>query len=549
MIAETERAPIPGALLFIILTGMFTLIIVAIQIAVGAYHADLGTIGDETGHFVSSLLVFDYLRSGHFGNPMRFARAYYLHWPRVAIGHWPPLFYAIQTLAFAIAGRSVQTAIAFQAVVAGAAAGWPAWIVWRRMGWGPGIAVGLAVLTSPRLLYFVDLVMVDTPLGLWMFAAALAWAAFARRPVVGHAVLFAALAGAAILTKGNGIALALLPLLHAALTRDLRLLRNWRSWLAAGLVGAATAPWYALTYRMAAGGFVYHWGWNYIRLAIPFYLHAGFITLGPIALTGALAALGYLLYRGRERADDTMAALGALVLALVIFQMGAPADLSVRYLIPIVPAGMVLAAQGLQDVLSEGWTKLRPGTAAATVALLLAGNAAWSLHIPHVTPYGMNQMARRIIAADDANRFVLAAGDPHAEGALICAFAVQDPAQRYYVLRGSQELASSTFMGSGYRARFAHAADLGAWLSRSGIGWLVIAIRPGGKPFMEHDRQLLRVLGSDHPVFSKTGPRGEVRLYHLSSGEPTQVQVQALLQRVTPSSLGRTSHQAPAPRR
>jgi len=549
MTAEAGRAPTPGAPLFIILTGMFTLVVVAIQIAVGAYHADLGTIGDETGHFVSSLLVFDYLRSGHFANPMRFAQAYYLHWPRVAIGHWPPLFYAIQALAFAIGGRSVETAIAVQAAAAGVAAGWPAWIVWRRMGWGPGIAVGLAVLASPRLLYFVDLVMVDTPLGLCMFAAALAWAAFARRPVVGHAVLFAALASAAILTKGNGIALALLPLLHAALTRDSRLLWNWRSWLAAGLVGAATAPWYALTYRMAAGGFVYRWGWDYTRLAIPFYLRASLITLGPIALIGALAALGNLLYRGRKQADDTVAALGALVLALIIFQMCAPADLSVRYLIPIVPAGMVLSAQGFGDVLAEGWTKLRPGLTATTVAVLLAGNAAWSFHMPHVTPYGMNQMARRIIAAGGANRFVLAAGDAHAEGALICAFAVRDPAQRYYLLRGSQELASSTFMGSGYRARFAHTADLGAWLRRSGIGWLVIAIRPGGKPFMEHDRQLLRVLGSDHPVFSKTGPRGEVRLYRLSSGAPTRAQVQALLQRVAPSPLGRTSHPAPGRRR
>ena len=132
MRADRQRAGEAAAAIALLLG--FTLICLAIQWRVGAWQADLGTNGDEAAHFVSAMLVFDYLRHGLPGSPMRFARAYYQHWPRVAIGHWPPLFYPFQALAFAIGGRLVGTAMAVQALVAGGACGWAAG--WCGAGWG-----------------------------------------------------------------------------------------------------------------------------------------------------------------------------------------------------------------------------------------------------------------------------------------------------------------------------------------------------------------------------------------------------------------------------
>ncbi|MGH7041159.1 MAG: ArnT family glycosyltransferase [Acetobacteraceae bacterium] len=529
-----------GAVGFVLLMAVFSLVCVAVQIFVGAYHADLGTSGDEAGHFVNSLLVYDYVRRGLFTNPMHFALNYYFHWPRVSIGHWPPLFYPIQALAFAVAGRSVATALGVQALVAGAAAGWAAWLAWRRLGWMPGLATGAVVLASPFLLYSVDLIMVDTALGLWLLAAALTWGHFARRPGLGRAILFAFCASCAILTKGNGIALVLLPPLHAALTRNPGPLRDWRAWIAALLVGLATAPWYVLTYRMAAGGFVYAWGWHYTRLAVPYYLLAFPGSVGALGVVGVIAGLVGLVRRTDGWRDDTPASLAALVLAVLIFQMIAPADLLARYLIALVPAGAVLAALGLAALVRGIGRDRHPTLATVAVAVLLLLDAASMFRMPHVSPYGMGAIAHRIITAHDANVTVLAAGDDHAEAALIAAFAVEDPAQKFYVLRASQELATTNFMGSHYAARFAHAAEVTDWLRDSGIGWLVIGLSHGSLA-MRHDRELLdslRMPGAPWTlVADPTGPHGEVLLYRLSRRPVTQGQVHALLRRVMPSTL------------
>ncbi|MDA8252105.1 MAG: hypothetical protein M0Z28_23475 [Rhodospirillales bacterium] len=527
---------------FVLLTLGFTLACVVLQLHVGAYSADVGTGGDEAAHVVNGLLVYDYVRHGLFTNPMHFALRYYLHWPRVSIGHWPPLFYPFEAAAFLVGGRSIGSALALQALVAGSAAASAAWLIHRRIGWAAGLAAGLAVLASPLLLFSVDLIMTDTALGLWMVAAALAWARFAHQPGVGRAVLFAACASGAILTKGNGVALALLPVIHAALARDLAPLRDWRAWLAAALVGLVTAPWYVLTYRMMANGFVYSWGWRYTRLAVPFYLHAITTSLGVIGTIGFAIGLLGLVGRGTDRPFPTETSLAALVLALVVFQMLAPADLSARYLIPIVPAGIVVAAQGFARLARAVGLGRRSHRLHLAVAAALLLDAAGMFRMPHVTPYGMDAVAQAIIAAHDASNTVLAAGNDHAEGALIAAFAIADPTQRFYVLRASQELATTNFMGSQYAPRFVSAAEVAHWLQGSGIGWLAIDLSPGSVA-LRHNRQLLHALRSGNPewrlVFHATGPRGEVRLYRLSGNPATSAQLRALLLRVAPPSLAR----------
>ena len=549
MSARIGTAPSSGAgrsgAAFVMLTLGFTSACVALQRHVGAYSADVGTGGDEAAHVVNGLLIYDYLRHGLFGNPIHFALRYYFHWPRVSIGHWPPLFYPFEAAAFLVGGRSIGSALALQALVAGSAAASAAWLIHRRMGWAAGLAAGVAVLASPPLLFSVDLVMTDTALGLWMTAAALAWAWFARRPGLGRAVLFAAFASAAILTKGNGIALALLPMIHSAIGRSLAPLRDWRAWIAAALVGLVTAPWYALTYRMAAGGFVYSWGLQYTLRAVPFYLRAVPASLGAIGTIGFAIGLLGLVRRGTDEPDPTATSLAALVLALVVFQMLVPADLSARYLIPAVPAGIVVAAQGFASFIRAAGLGRRTHRAGLAVAAVMLLNAASMFRMPHVTPYGMDAVAKQIIAAHDVSDTVLAAGNDHAEGALIAAFAIADPAQRFYVLRASQELATTNFMGSLYSPRFSTTAELGHWLQNSGIGWLAIDLSPGSM-VLRHNRELLRAMRRGYPgwrlVFHATGPRGEVQLYRLSDQSATRAQLHALLLRAVPPSLAGWVH-------
>src|SRR5581483_5919113 len=85
--------------------ALFT-VITAIQFASGAYHSDFDADYDEASHAVSSLVVHDYLVHGLGTNPIAFAEDYYVHYPKVAIGHWPPVFYGSEALWMVAFGRS-----------------------------------------------------------------------------------------------------------------------------------------------------------------------------------------------------------------------------------------------------------------------------------------------------------------------------------------------------------------------------------------------------------------------------------------------------------
>ena len=75
---------------------IFGVLIVGLQIYGGAYQAEYDGHPDEAAHFVSSLLVRDYIGQWPWPDPLPWAIQYYIHYPKVAIGHWPPGYYIIQ---------------------------------------------------------------------------------------------------------------------------------------------------------------------------------------------------------------------------------------------------------------------------------------------------------------------------------------------------------------------------------------------------------------------------------------------------------------------
>src|SRR5688572_12835379 len=75
---------------------MFLALALALQIVRGSYHDEFNGSPDEPAHFVTGLMVRDYVANGLPGSPMAFARDYYLHYPKVAFGQWPPILYVVQ---------------------------------------------------------------------------------------------------------------------------------------------------------------------------------------------------------------------------------------------------------------------------------------------------------------------------------------------------------------------------------------------------------------------------------------------------------------------
>jgi hypothetical protein len=90
--------------------------VVILQVRGGAYISGFGGYPDEPAHLVTSLMVRDFIAGRDFGHPLQFAQQYYYHYPKVAIGVWPPGFYGALGTWFLIVGASRGTAVMFIAI-------------------------------------------------------------------------------------------------------------------------------------------------------------------------------------------------------------------------------------------------------------------------------------------------------------------------------------------------------------------------------------------------------------------------------------------------
>jgi hypothetical protein len=88
-------------------------LVVTLQVLGGAYASGFGGFPEEPAHLVSSLMVRDFLDNLDFRHAWHFAQQYYL-----AIGVWPPGFYAALGMCFLIFGASRASALMFIAIAA-----------------------------------------------------------------------------------------------------------------------------------------------------------------------------------------------------------------------------------------------------------------------------------------------------------------------------------------------------------------------------------------------------------------------------------------------
>jgi hypothetical protein len=272
----------------------------ATQWHMGAYAAELGY--DEASHYASGLMMHDYLLHGLGTSPVRFLIEWHSHYPLVGIGHWGPLYYGVEAGWMLLAGTSRAAALALSAVVAALTGTVIYAVTARRAGRVLGVLAGLAFVISPIAQAGSGAVMLDLPIALLCLSAALAYAAWLRDGWWGWALAFALLAAAALLVKGNGACLALLPPFVVLIGRRWDLLRRWSFWLPAPVVGVLAGPWYAVTDGQVEAGFRYSWGWSYIHQA----LRANAVILvggaGPALL--AAGVIGFVAACARQRRAD-----------------------------------------------------------------------------------------------------------------------------------------------------------------------------------------------------------------------------------------------------
>ena len=232
-------------------------------------QSEFGGHPDEASHYVTGLMIFDYL-SGHLGeNPLQFAEAYYEYYPKVAIGHFPPGYYVFESLWFALFSESIGSVFLFQSFVCALLAGFIGCAVTAARGHRLlGIGCALVCCSLPLVQRYAGMVMSDLLLGLFCFLACLSYAAFLRNPSYFLSFLFGCLAATAIMIKGSGLMLAFVPPIALILTRNYDLFKSRKFWASTIPVLLVCLPWMFLTYKITEEGMVSEWSLGYVAEAL-----------------------------------------------------------------------------------------------------------------------------------------------------------------------------------------------------------------------------------------------------------------------------------------
>ena len=98
--------------------------------------AEFAANADEPAHYVTGLMVHDYLARGFPSNPLEFAREFYSRYPKVAIGHWPPVFYIVQALWTSLFTASRASLLLLMAAISAALLTLTYWLAARYFGPG-----------------------------------------------------------------------------------------------------------------------------------------------------------------------------------------------------------------------------------------------------------------------------------------------------------------------------------------------------------------------------------------------------------------------------
>ncbi|WP_312487329.1 glycosyltransferase family 39 protein [Sphingomonas sp.] len=457
---------------------------------------------DESAHYVNTLFLADWLRAG-LPSPMTFARDYYAHFPKLSIGHWPPGWYALLAPLFALTWPSPFAAAIGSAFLAGL----PALLVFwglNRIG-APrfGLAAALAMLTLPLVGDSARAFLLDQPVALVVGLGAIAWLRAAEAPGWGRFALFGMLAAFAPLVKGNGALIALVPAIEIALARRWAILRDRRLWSVAVATLLVVAPWYAVSFRISAGGFNYAPGPAYAWLALSTNVAALVADLGWIG-TVAMVVGATMGWRDARALPVVRLAI-AVIVATLAFQSLIPVALDPRYILPATPWAMMLIAMALLLL----WRRGGMGRAAA-VMVGLAALIAPLTALVHLAPKRDMGAPAIVATMRTAPGIWMVDGRAGGEGAIIAEAAYQDRGRHaLWTARASQWLSGSDFMGRGYHLIARTPGEAMAILDGIGVAGAVV-VRDRTRDAYPHSAILRKAVASgDFRVVQARYPQGD----------------------------------------
>jgi hypothetical protein len=462
---------------------------------------------DESAHFINSYFAWSVLSDGVSGDLLDYAREFYAAYPKLSIGHWPPLYYLFVGLLFFAVPPIPESAMVLNLVLSVAPVFLIVHLVQLVTSWRWAFFAGLAYVTMPLSTQAVWFFMLDQPVALLCLAGAVCWQSFAQSPRYLLALGYGVLAAAAILVKGNGWVLALFPVFHIVLGGHWHLLRTPPTYAAAVLAIVAVLPWYVMTYKISSDGFNFDFGFEYAIQAFVFNIGVLVSNLGVFGFGLALGgAIFPFIQTPRSSLQRQVALMSvSLILATFALQSLLPVALAPRYMAPAMPFALILAIMGANSIAQISWMLRHRG-----LRCILSFLAAMLLLAPGLSFLYGERPQRNLRMADAAERVILSArpdiividGSSGAEGAFIAEVMVRTDLHDVLIVRSSKLLSKSDFMGSEYNLIAKTSSELATKLTRLGASFIVIERHKNGV-YYAHNSVLEAYLNSRESFYRK----------------------------------------------
>lgn len=469
----------------------------------GAFTAEFSGYPDEASHYMSGLLVHDYVISGFAARPMRFAQDFYLHYPYLAIGHWPPLFYVIEGAWMLLFSPSKLSVMILMAVIVTTLAVCLFEILHTEFGALPALTTALLFVCVPLVQDYTSMVMLETLLALLCFWAVQYYGRFLDTGDWRDSLKFGVVASLAILTKGNGFLLGLVPPIAILLTRRFYLLKRPAFWIPALVVIPVALPWHLLTARLILPTFMDILGINFTERALRFYGLVVIKSVGPAIIVLALVGLYSRAVKAfrRRNVEAKWAVAASFLLSVLLFYVTTPAGIEARYMVAAIPFVLMFFLAGAHS-LSGFWSlsglqqPLRFGLFILFGVLIFAGT---SFGVPKRASYGFHQAVTRLMSMPEFTDSLALVSSETAtgEGIFVSEVAMNGDRDRHAVIRASKVLAEDDWNVTYYKPRYSSPQALMSCLDESPIRFIIIDTTPSRMQY-EHHRQL-RDIVSQHP--------------------------------------------------
>ena len=484
------------------------LLMLGLQQRSGAVQAAFDGYPDEASHYLSGLMVHDYLVTGFPMNPHRYAINYYLHIPFFAVGYWPPLFYIVEGLWMTVVGYSRFDVLLFMALIAALICATVFIAARPAIGMVGAFCCAVLFLLLPDVLFNSSMVMTDTAVTLLSLWSLLVLARYFENGRWRDAVLFAFLASCTIMTKYSGLYLALVPPLALLAGKRWDLLRRASFWMQPVLVLAFCAPWVLYTHQYSTTGFA-----TFVKpsFANSLLLNVRIlaIALGPwvsLLLFGAWMYQAFFL----PQANALRRILWVQPVALIVFQAAAPVCCEPRWLISALPPMIILLAFALARL--PKW--YGPGLLAATVVL----TGVFSIASFRRSPDTVKPVVEAIVQKYDKVGQSVVYVPSDEEGLMIAEFAMLDTRRPERILaRPNKLLASMDWLSNNYKSDYKQPSDIEHYFDENPPDLLILHSRAPAQQY-PHERMLESAVHENPKCWTLVASISGYDIYRFAAG-------------------------------